>query len=147
VQVYMGLSDMLANSNKSEVSKATPAKATTKDQTQKIRQNFEEGILKLSEEFLDKANRGQIQINDTKDVKNIMGVAQVLFADTNTDADTPQVSSQFNNIYATVLNLPPDTDVKPADITRSVSDMSAEDIKRLVDKTAEKQNAINSDTI
>lgn len=146
----MGLADILAQNNKTnDATDNNPStnKITSKDKTNQIKNNISAGILKLSQEFLEKANEGKIQINDTKDLKNIMSVAQILFSDGDTGESTPQVSSQFNSIYATVLNLPSDTEVTPTDITRKVSEMSAEDIKSLVDKTAKVQNEENSKTI
>lgn len=123
------------------------SKGTSKDNTAQIRKNFEDSLLLLSQELLTKAQEKKIVIQDTKDIKNIISVAQVLFSEGNSEADTPQVSIQLGNFYKDRMKVPEDAEVQPTDITRQVSEMSAEEVSKMIQDQAKAQNDANVETI
>lgn len=135
----MSLTNELKNFSKTPPSKDVDLTAETKNQLMKVVHNLSDKAFKALE-------TGDVKIQDTKDIKDVVTMFQLL----NQEADignsaTPQVNAQMVNFYSGTFKTG-DEAPKPVDIDKTLDNMSANDIKKMVNDQAKELNDNNADT-
>ena len=119
---------------------------TDTDQNNIIKSNIKKGILELSKNFLENARSGRIKVEDTKDLKDIATVYQLLSGDGEDTSNTPGVNAEVVNFYSMQTgNGDPSDGAKPsnAGIIKGIEEMDENYLSELIasrDKNLDKYN-------
>lgn len=116
------------------------------DQSNRIKSNLRNGILSLSEEFLKNARDGVIKVEDTKDLKDIATVYQLLSDGSDANNNTPDINARVVNFYSSqTANGDVEHDGKPsnASIVKGIEEMDSDELSKFMaerDKDLDKSN-------
>ncbi|MBT9670595.1 hypothetical protein GPK34_00890 [Secundilactobacillus kimchicus] len=134
----MSLTDQL-KSIKNEVE--SPANATKLNEETKKDLNLV--MRQLSKRIVEAVDEGEVKIRDTRDIKDVVAMYQMLNQQENAGQEAPAITANVANFYSQELGVKEGTKAIPKQVEKTVEDMSAEEIAELSRKqqdTLEKDN-------
>lgn len=123
----------------------------SKDKTldEQTKENFSQAINKLSIEVLNKVKKGEIEIDDVKDIKDISSIymnMQQSFASAEGNGApqaTKAVSSFFNDKLNARKQTPEQNDDEAIIDLDKLANMDSDDINGLIDEQSKRENSDN----
>jgi len=135
----MSLTNMLKDMSNKEVKLPT-------DSNSVIKSNLRQGLEELSGQFLENVKSGDIKIQDTKDLKDIATVFQMLDSSGMEDANHPQLTKNVANFFNMEFNTPEGQNPKQVDINKVLDNLDEDGIKEMIAKQSEALNKDNEES-